>query len=140
MERAPMVEAKHSQTLDLSRLNVRAKNVLRRLGIDTVEKLLMVTERDMSAIKNCGSKTIAKILMLQKEYGKEESIVETQSMAIDRAIESSMAYMNRLIVVAMAANEVIEGAVKDDRYYFRVTKQRVNTLKRVLEALRETEI
>ena len=135
-----MVEAKHSQTLDLSRLNVRAKNVLRRLGIDTVEKLLMVTERDMSAIKNCGSKTIAKILMLQKEYGKEESIVETQSMAIDRAIESSMAYMNRLIVVAMAANKVIEGAVKDDRYYFRVTKQRVNTLKRVLEALRETEI
>ena len=107
------------------------------MGVDSVEKLLVVTEQDMSAMKNCGSGTIAKIMMLQKEYRIQPSIVKEQQETIDRTIESSRAYMARLIVVAIAANEVIKGAVKDGRYYLRVSKQRFNALRRALETLRK---
>ena len=48
-------------------------------------------------------------------------------------------YMNRLIVVAMAANELIGGAKKSGRYYFRVTKQRLDTLRQALDALRKPQ-
>jgi hypothetical protein len=60
-----------------------------------------------------------------------------QQEASDRAAESRMEYMNKLIIVAIAAKEVVEGAKRDEhnRYYFRVTKKRFNTLRRTLEAL-----
>ena len=110
-----------------------------RLAVETVEKLLAVARQDILSLKNCGDKTTAKIMMLQKEYGKDIRPQKEQE-TIDSAVKSGRSYMNRLIVVAMAANEMIEGAVKDDRYYFRVTKQRFNALKLVLKALRETKI
>ena len=58
---------------------------------------------------------------------------------IDKAVESSRTYMNRLIAVAIVANEVVDGARKDkhNRYYCRVTTKRLNALQRALEALRE---
>ncbi|MFH1616152.1 MAG: hypothetical protein ABIG61_13835 [Planctomycetota bacterium] len=56
---------------------------------------------------------------------------------IDKAVESSKTYMNRLIVVAMAANELVEGAKKSERYYIKVTKQRFNVLRQALEMLRK---
>ena len=57
---------------------------------------------------HCGTKTTAKIL-----------------------------YMNRLIAVAIAANEVIAGVKKGkcSRYYFCVTAKRFNVLRRSLETL-----
>ncbi|MHC4360054.1 MAG: hypothetical protein ACYSTN_04535 [Planctomycetota bacterium] len=47
--------------------------------------------------------------------------------------------MNRLIAVAVAANKLVETGKKDEgnRYYFRVTGKRFNTLRRTLEALGE---
>ena len=84
-------------------------------------------------MKNCGSGTMAKIVTLQKEYGKELSIVKEQQ----ETIESHRAYISRLIVVAMAANEVVKGAKKGDRYYLRVTKQRFNALRLALEMFRK---
>ena len=66
-----MPEEEPFQMLDLSKLDVRVRCVLRRLKVETVEKLLGLNERKLSSIKNCGAKTIANIIKLQKEYGKE---------------------------------------------------------------------
>ena len=72
--------------------------------------------------------------MPEKEHGKELA-PQKERETIDKAAESSRIYMNRLIVVAIAANELVEAAKKSDRYYIRVTRQRFNTLKLALEAL-----
>ena len=134
-----MSKGKHSQRLDLSRLDVRAGNVLRRLGVDTIEKLLAVTQQDMTAMRNCGSLTIAKILRLQDEYGKGPSFIKYQQETIDKAISTSRADMNRVLGVAIAAGEVVAGAKPDGRYHCRVSKQRYNMLRRALEALRKQQ-
>ena len=68
---------------------------------------------------------------------KKTEIIKEQQETIDKATKNSRMYMNRLIVVALFANQLVKAAVEDDRYYFRVSKQRVNTLKEALKALRE---
>jgi len=132
-------KAKHSDNLDLSKLDVRVRCMLRKLGAETIEKLLALTEQDISALKNCGSKTIAKIMTLQKEYGKQPPVVKQQHETIERAAENDRMYMNRLIIVAFAANELVEAAEKADRYYARVSRQRLNIFKGALEALRKQQ-
>ena len=47
------------------------------------------------------------------------------------------AYIDKLIAVAIAANNTTKTAKEDNRYYFRVTAKSFNTLKRTLEALRK---
>ena len=134
-----MSKGKRSQRLDLSRLDVRAVNVLRRLGVDTIEKLLAVTQQDMTAMRNCGRLTIAKIIRLQAEYGKRPSFIKYQRETIDKTIAGGWSYMNRLIGVAIAAGQVVAGAKPDGRYHCRVSKQRYNMLRRALEALRKQQ-
>jgi len=132
-----MAEGKHCGKLELSRCDVRVRCVLRRLGVDTAEKLLSLTEAELSGLKNCGAKTIAKIMRLQEDYGKEASFAKEEQETVDRAAENGLMYMNRLVIVAIAANGVIEGAEKSGSYYFRVSRQRFNALKESLEALRK---
>ena len=133
-----MAEEDYYQMLDLSRCNTLVRNVLRRLGVETIEKLLTLREEDLLTVKNCGAKTTAKVLELQAEYGKDIAPQKGQE-AIDKALDSGRGYMNRLIIVAIAANEVIEGAKEGGRYYFRVTRQRFNTLKGTLKALKKQQ-
>jgi len=52
-------------------------------------------------------------------------------------MKKNSSYFNKLFVVAMAANKVIEGAEKIDRYKVLVNRRRINTLRRALEALRK---
>ena len=108
------------------------------MRVETVEKLLELNERDFMTLKNCGPTTTARILQLQAEYGKDLAPQQEQE-TIDGAVESGRTYMNRLIVVAIAANEVVKSAQKDkhNRYYFRVTTKCFNVLRRALEALRK---
>jgi len=128
-------EEKCVQRLDLSKQDVRVRCVLRRLSVDTAEKLLELKERDLLAMKNCGAKTVAKILQLQAEYGKEAARQKGLE-AFTTAFNDSGGYMAKLFVVAIAAHELIEGAKKDGRYYFRVSRQRLNMLKETLEILK----
>lgn len=121
-----MAEEKYSQAFDLLELDVRLRRLLRKLEVDTAEKLLSLTEAELSAIKNCGAKTIAKIMLLQKDCRKEQE-----------TIGNGRRYMNRLIIVATAGNKLIEGAEKSGRYHFRVSRQRLNALRQSLEALRK---
>ena len=120
----------------MSDVDVRVRCVLRRLGINTIEKLLVVTAEELSALKNCGAKTTAKILELQARHGKDVASQKAHE-TIDEAVQSSRTYVNRLIAVAIAANEVIAGAEKSrhSRYYFCVTTKRLNVLRRSLETL-----
>ena len=73
----------------------------------------------------------------EKRWGKTPPYRIKSREAIDEAVENSRIYMNRLIAVAIAANEVIAGAkkVKHNRYYFRVAAKRFNVLRRSLETL-----
>jgi hypothetical protein len=48
-----------------------------------------------------------------------------------------MEYMNKLIIIAIVAKEVVEGAAGQDRLYFRITRQRINALRRALETLKK---
>ena len=123
--------------LDLSGCNVRVRGVLRRLDIDTVEKLLALDEAELSVLKNCGAKTIAKILQLQIDYGKEPLVAEEQRQIIDGIKKSGLVYVNKLIVVAMAANALTEETEEIGHYYYSVSTQRFNTLRRTLKALRK---
>ncbi len=136
-----MAGEEHFEMLDLSRLDIRVRTILRRMGVETIGQLLELNERDFMALKDCGAKTAAKILQLQAEYGKDLTPQKDRE-TIDKAVESSRGYMNRLIVVAIAANEVVKSGqrCKNNRYYFRVTTKYFNVLKRALEALRETKI
>ena len=128
-----MMEEEYHQRLDLSGCDALVRNVLRWLRVDTVEKLLELEEGKLLAIRNCGPKTIAKILQLQAEYGKD--VTETNPRE-DTVFADSRRYVNGLIAVAIVANEVVEGAKRDGRYYCRVTTKRLNMLQRALEALR----
>ena len=125
------------EKLDLSGCDVRVGGVLRRLGVDTVEKLLSLDEEKLAQLKNCGAGTIAKILRFQAEHGKDITPAKPQE-TIDSVAENGRIYMNKLIAVAIVANDLIEKADLCDRYYFRVSKRRVGALKRSLEALRKT--
>lgn len=131
-----MAKEKYSEELDLSRYNALVRNVLRWMRVETIGQLLELNERDLLALKNCGPKTTARILQLQAEYGKDITPAKPRE-AIDEVLENSRRYTNGLIAVVLAANEVINGAKKDkhNRYYFRVTTKRFNTLRRTLEAL-----
>ena len=121
------------EKLDLSKVDVRVRGVLRKMGVVTVKQLLGLDEEDFLALKNCGPKTTAKIMMLQAKYGKDLTSPNEQS-AIDKAVAGGIV-MGRLIVVVIAANAVVEGAKKQSRYYLRVSKRRFNGLRRALEAL-----
>jgi len=134
-----MAAEKHSRKLDLSGVDVRVRCVLRKLGVETIEKLLSLTQAKLLTLKNCGSKTAAKIMRLQEEYGKEPSFIKDQQETMDKVLGRSRAYMNRLIVVAIAANEVVksEQKNKNNRYYFHVTTKCFNVLMRALEALKK---
>ena len=136
MKKTITAEEKRSRKLDLSEVDVRARCVLRKLGVETTEKFLSLTKAELLALKNCGPKTTAKILELQARHGKDLTPQKAQE-TIDEAVQSSRTYVNRLIAVAIAANEVIAGAekVRHNRYYFRVTTKRFNVLRRTLETL-----
>ncbi|MHC4075618.1 MAG: DNA-directed RNA polymerase subunit alpha C-terminal domain-containing protein [Planctomycetota bacterium] len=134
-----MTEQNHPRKLDLSAVNVRARSALQRLGVETIEQLLSLTEKDLSPLRNCGRKTIAKIMTLQKYHSKGSLFVKLQRERIDRAAESRREYISRLIIVVIAAREVLKGAARQDSYYFRVTRQRINTLRQALEALKKQQ-
>jgi hypothetical protein len=135
-----MTEQNHPLKLDLSAVNVRARSALQRLGVETIEQLLSLTEKDLSPLSNCGSKTIAKIMTLQRYHSKGSLLfVKLQRERIDRAAESRREYISRLIIVVIAAREVLKGAARQDSYYFRVTRQRINTLRQALEALKKQQ-
>jgi DNA-directed RNA polymerase alpha subunit len=74
-----MAGEEHSERLDLSGVvDGRVRSVLRRLGVETVEKLLSLREAELSPLKNCGSKTIVRIMKLQKEHSKGPLFVKLQ--------------------------------------------------------------
>ncbi len=49
----------------LSKLSTRARNVLRRNNISTVEQLLSLSETDLSSFRNAGAKTVHELMQLQ---------------------------------------------------------------------------
>jgi hypothetical protein len=54
-------------------------------GGETVEQLLLLTEADLSPLSNCGRKTIATIVKLQEDHGKEpEKPQEKPASSADR--------------------------------------------------------
>ena len=136
MERAIMAGQNHTHKLNLSRLDVRVRNVLRKMRIETVEQLLELNERVLLSMKNCGPRTTARILQLQAEHGKDITSVKPRRN-IDEVLANSIRYTNGLTAVALAANDIIDGSKKDkhSHYYFRITTKRFNTLRRTLEAL-----
>ena len=132
-------EENYTEFLDLSSLDIRVRNVLRRLGVDTVEKLLALTEAELSVLKNCGRRTIAKIKMLQQEYGKQLPSVKDKQHEVYKALDNSRGYFNGLIAVVIAANDLIQSTDKSSRYYIPVSKRRFNTLSRFLQELRKQQ-
>lgn len=132
-----MAKVEHSEKLDLSKLDVRARNVLRRFGVDTAEKLLRLDEQKVLAARNCGDKTLAKIITLQQRYGKVTASVKNKHQSAGKAIPGNREHINELIAVAMAANALVEGKNKSDRYHVSVTKQKFNVLSRCLQELRK---
>ena len=112
------------------------RGVLGKMRVETVGRLLILTEAELLAMKNCGPKTTAMILRLQAEYGKDVRLVRPRK-AIDEVLADSRKYADGLIAVVLVANEVVDEAKRDggNRYYFRVTTKRLNMLRRSLEAL-----
>ena len=127
----------HFEVLDLSKVDVRVRGVLSKMNIQTVDQLLELNERDFSRLRNCGAKTVAKIVRLQEKYGKEAAFIKDRRQTVDKAVARSRGYVNRLIIVAMAANDVINGAEKESQYHFRVIAKRLNALRRALDAFRK---
>ena len=123
------------EKLDLSGADIRIKLLMRKLGINTVAEFLALTEDQLLFFKNIGVKTVANILRLQAQHGKD--ITPPQLTAIDEVIEINTRYNNRLIAVAITANDLIERTKQSDRWHFIVPKKRVNALRKSLEALRK---
>jgi hypothetical protein len=78
-------------------------------------------------------------MKLQKDHSKGPLFVKLQRERINKAAESHREYMNKLIIVVIVAREVLKGAVGQDRLYFRVTRQRINALRRALEAFKKQQ-
>ena len=75
-------------------------------------------------------------MTLQQQHGKEP---EKEQPVITRPPKTVWDYVIRLTIVAMSAEEVIDGAAEIDRHYFRVTKQRINSLRLAIEELTKQE-
>ena len=88
-----MAEEEQFQRLDLSRLDVRVRNVLRKMRIETAEQLLELNERVFLSMKNCGPRTTARILQLQAEHGKDITSVKPRRN-IDEVLANSIRYTN----------------------------------------------
>lgn len=118
-------------------LDTRVRSLLRKMNIKTVEELLGLDEVEIRGMQNCGPKTAAKVLELQAKYGKVVAL-PNRAAARNNVLAESRSYFDRLIEVALAANELIAGAKKDEhsRYYFCVTTKRFNTLKKAVEMLK----
>ncbi|MBN2457047.1 MAG: hypothetical protein JXB29_11030 [Sedimentisphaerales bacterium] len=73
---------------------------------------------------------------MQADYGKDIETAKPRQN-IDEVLADSIRHTNRLIAVALAANDIIDCAQKDkqDRYYFRVPTKRFNAIRRTLKAL-----
>lgn len=56
--------AKRSHTLLGTELSVRARNVLKRMGISTLEDLRATAECDFLSTKNCGKATFREIMRM----------------------------------------------------------------------------
>ena len=121
--------------IDLSGVDIRIKFLMRKLEINTVAEFLALTEEQLLFFKNIGAKTVAKIQRLQAQHGKD--ITPKPLTAIDEVIDINMRYNNRLIAVALAANDLIERTKQSDRWHFIVPKKRINALRKSLEALRK---
>ena len=131
-----MAEQNNLHKLDFSRLDVRVRNALRKMRIETVGQLLELNERVLLSMKNCGPKTTARILQLQAEHGKDIAPAGPRRN-IDEVLADSIRYTNGLVAVVSAANDIIDSSEKDkhSHYYFRVTAKRFNMLRRALEVL-----
>lgn len=93
-------------------------------------------EDEFLSARNCGPKITAKILQLQAEYGKDIRQKKPRE-AIGGVLQNNWRWLNKLIAVALVANDVVDAACRDvqNRYYVRITTKRFNMLKRSLEAL-----
>ncbi len=133
-----MTNNKNSQPLDLSELDCRIRTVFKKMRIITVGDLLEIDELELRAWPNIGPVTLAKVLQLQAEHGKDLSEAATHE-TISQALANSRIYTNRLITVALASKDIITYATRDlkDRYYYRITTKRFNILKKTLNALRK---
>lgn len=58
-------------SVNVLRLNVRASNCLRRLGVTRVEDLVMLREADLLMVPNLGRGTVEHIASVLREYGLE---------------------------------------------------------------------
>ena len=128
-------EGKHNQGLDLSGADVRVRTVLRKLGVDSVEKLLAVNVVHLGALRNIGDVTIRRILLLQKKYGKELSIAGAEEFAAESEEIYGMEYFAKLLGVIMAAQKVTDSVKEAGRYNVTVSKRRMNSLKKAQRQL-----
>lgn len=136
LERLMMAGDRGFELLDLSGVHIRVRGLLRWMQVETVGQLLELSEQKLLSTKHCGPKTVARILQLQAEYGKDITPAKPREN-INEVLGESIRNTARLVAVARAANEVVDGAKKDrhNRYYFRVTTKRFNMLIRAVEAL-----
>ena len=81
-----MAKKKPPPQLDLSQVDTRTKCVLRRLSVNSVEKLLAVTAEELSPLRGCGSKTKRSIELLQRRYGKGPTC-EGEKISVERAAD-----------------------------------------------------
>jgi len=73
-----MAEQRDLKTILVAHLDLsnRAKNALRRRGIDTADKMMELTGEDLSSFRNVGAKTIAEILDLIDSINNGAEVVE----------------------------------------------------------------
>ncbi|MCM1111396.1 MAG: hypothetical protein NC336_09315 [Clostridium sp.] len=76
-------------------LSVRAKNICRASGIETLRDLLDCTEESLSNLKNCGRKSVMELLDLKSDY--------------DRSLFSDGSGFNRPIIAAHSDRESFVG-------------------------------
>lgn len=71
--RIDRLEPKQEYLFNMHRWSERAKNVLNRQNIRTVQQLLEVTYTEMATWRNCGQKTLQEIEEFKSNFGEDQS-------------------------------------------------------------------
>ena len=85
----------------------------------------------------CAGMTNGVGMVEKEEIMAKEKFFEKVDLSKIEMLRPGSVYATKLFVVALAGRDVIEGIKECDRYYFRVSKKRLNALGEALDALRE---
>ena len=98
----------------------KARAVLRKLNVNSVERLLALDIAELLRLKNCGPKTANRIKLLQDIYRNPDTKSD----------------LEKWLPIIVLANELTESAKEQTQYRVTLSRRKYNALKKALQGIK----